>query len=123
MSNESLNSIEARLKLIEDRQAIHDAIVRYCRGIDRNDASLVAAAFHDDAIDNHFGPELPFREAIGTLKAARPGAPVSKTTSMHNLSNILIEIDGDIARCESYVNVIVRIPQETGESIDWLHAG
>lgn len=116
------NTIEARLKLIEDRQAIYDAIVRYCRGVDRNDPELVAAAFHDDAVDNHFGPVLPFREAIGTLKAAR-GGPPSKTTSMHNLSNILIEVDGDVARCESYVNVIVRIPQETGGAIDWLHAG
>jgi SnoaL-like domain len=119
-----LNTIEARLKLIEDRQAIHDVIVRYCRGVDRNDPGLVAAAFHDDAIDNHFGVVLPFYEAIGTLKAARSGgaSPPSKTTSMHNLGNILIEVDGDVARCESYVNVIVRIPQEGG-AIDWLHAG
>jgi hypothetical protein len=91
--------------------------------VDRNDPALVAAAFHDDAVDNHFGPVLPFREAIGTLKATRPGSPPSKTTSMHNLSNILIEVDGDVARCESYVNVIVRIPQEAGGAIDWLHAG
>jgi hypothetical protein len=118
------NTLEARLKLIEDRQAIHDALVRYCRGVDRNDPQLILAAFHDDAVDNHFGPVLPFREAIGTLKGARPGGPTSKTTSMHNLSNILIEIDGDVARCESYVNVIVRIPQEeSGGAIDWLHAG
>jgi hypothetical protein len=117
------NSIEDRLKLIEDRQAIHDVLVRYCRGIDRNDPALVLAAFHDDAVDNHFGPVLPFREAIGTLKASRPGGPTSKTTSMHNLSNILVEVEGDVARSESYVNVIVRIPLDNGEVIDWLHAG
>lgn len=118
-----IDTIEARLKLIEDKQAIHDVIVRYCRGVDRSDPELVAAAFHDDATDNHFGPVLPFREAIGTLKSARKGSAPSKTTSMHNLCNILIEVDGDIARCESYVNVVVRIPQETGGAMDWLHAG
>jgi len=129
MSSESANTqarfeaLALRVQLIEDRQAIHDAIVRYCRGVDRSDAELVASAFHDDAVDNHFGPVLPFREAIGTLKAARNGGPPSKTTSMHNLCNILIEIDGDIARCESYVNVLVRIPQESGGAVDWLHAG
>ena len=116
-------SIEARLRRIEDRQAIHDVIVRYCRGVDRSDADLVASAFHDDAIDNHFGVVLPFREAIGTLKAARSGGPPSKTTSMHNLCNVLIELDGDIARCESYVTVVVRVPQERGVAIDWMHAG
>jgi hypothetical protein len=118
-------TLEARLKLIEDRQAIHDVIVRYCRGVDRSDPDLVLAAFHDDAIDNHFGVVLPFREAIGTLKAARSGGatPPSKTTSMHNICNVLIELDGDVARCESYVIVIVRIPQDDGTAIDWMHAG
>jgi hypothetical protein len=118
-----LDSLEARLQHIEDRQAIHDVIVRYCRGVDRSDPDLVLSAFHDDAIDNHFGPVLPFREAIGTLKTARAGGPPSKTTSMHNLCNVLIELDGDIARCESYVIVIVRIPQAAGGAIDWMHAG
>jgi SnoaL-like domain len=120
-SPQQMNAIEARLRLVEDRQAIHDVIVRYCRGVDRSDPDLVASAFHDDAIDNHFGVVLPFREAIGTLKSARNGTP-SKTTSMHNICNVLIELDGDIARCETYVTVIVRIPQGDG-AIDWTHAG
>ena len=34
------NSIEQRLKRIEDRQAIHDAIMRYCRGVDRGDPAM-----------------------------------------------------------------------------------
>jgi hypothetical protein len=123
-SQDPFSTIEARLRLIEDRQAIYDVIVRYCRGVDRSDPGLVLAAFHDDAIDNHFGVILPFREAIGTLKAARSGgkSPPSKTTSMHNICNVLIEVDGDIARCESYVTVIVRIPQD-GRAVDWTHAG
>jgi len=123
-SQNQINTIEGRLRLVEDKQAIHDVIVRYCRGVDRSDPDLVLAAFHDDAIDNHFGVVLPFREAIGTLKAARSGggSPPSKTTSMHNICNVLIEVDGDIARCESYVIVIVRIPKDGG-AIDWMHAG
>jgi ketosteroid isomerase-like protein len=121
-SQDRIDALEARLRLIEDKQAIHDVIVRYCRGVDRSDPDLVLAAFHDDAIDNHFGVVLPFREAIGTLKAARSGAPPSKTKSMHNICNVLIELDGDVARCETYVTVVVRIPHE-GKEIDWTHAG
>jgi SnoaL-like domain len=41
---------------------------------------------------------------------------------MHNICNVLIELDGDIARCESYVIVIVRLPQDEG-AMDWMHAG
>jgi ketosteroid isomerase-like protein len=117
-------TLDTRLRLIEDRRAIHDVIVRYCRGVDRSDPDLVLSAFHDDAIDNHFGVVLPFREAIGTLKAPRSadGRPTSKTTSMHNICNVLIELDGDVARCETYVTVIVRIPHDGG-AVDWMHAG
>jgi hypothetical protein len=117
-------TLDARLRLIEDRQEIHDVILRYCRGVDRSDPDMVLSAFHDDAIDNHFGVVLPFREAIGTLKAPRSadGRPTSKTTSMHNICNVLIQLDGDIARCETYVIVIVRIPHEDS-AIDWTHAG
>jgi SnoaL-like domain len=116
------NAIEARLRQLEDRQAIHDVILRYCRGVDRSDPDLILSAFHDDAIDNHFGVVLPFREAITTLKAARNRSSPSMTTSMHNICNVLIELDGDVARCESYLIVIVRIPKDGGD-IDWLHAG
>ena len=73
------------LRLIGDRQAIHNVIVRYCRGVDRSDPDLVLTAFHEDVIDNHNNPVLSFSEAIGTWKAVRKdrGAPTSKTTSMH----------------------------------------
>ena len=120
--DDRIAALERRLQAIEDRQAIHDAIVRYCRGVDRSDPDLVLSAFHDDAVDNHFGPVLPFREAIGTLKNAASGSPPSKTTSMHSIGNILIELHGDEARCETYVTVVVRIPLEEG-LIDWTHAG
>jgi SnoaL-like domain len=116
------NAIEKRLRLLEDRQAIHDVILRYCRGVDRSDPGLILSAFHPDAVDNHFGVVLPFREAIATLKAARVGNSPSKTVSMHNICNVLIELDGDVARCESYLIVLVRIPKDGGD-IDWLHAG
>jgi 3-phenylpropionate/cinnamic acid dioxygenase small subunit len=55
-------------------------------------------------------------------QAARSGTPPSLSTSMHNISNVLIELDGDVARCESYSIVIVRIRKDGGD-VDWLHAG
>ena len=32
------------------RAAIEDALLTYCRGVDRLDADLVRSAFHDDAV-------------------------------------------------------------------------
>ena len=46
-------SLEQRLRALVDRQAIHDVILRYCRGVDRMDRELLLAAYHSDAIDDH----------------------------------------------------------------------
>ena len=37
------------------RQQIHDALMRYCWGIDRGYLDLIRSAFHEDARDNHSG--------------------------------------------------------------------
>ena len=38
-----------------DREAIREAMGRYCRGIDRLDVDLIRSAYHEDAFDDH-GP-------------------------------------------------------------------
>jgi len=38
-----------------DRLAIHDVIVRYCRGVDRGDLELALTCYHPDAVDDHGG--------------------------------------------------------------------
>ena len=35
------------------RMAIHDVVLRYCRGIDRMDQELVRSCYHADATDEH----------------------------------------------------------------------
>ena len=34
-------------------EAIRQAALRYCRGVDRLDAELMRSAYHDDALDDH----------------------------------------------------------------------
>ena len=41
------------IQQVADRMAIHDALVRYCRGIDRLDQDLVRSAYWPDSTDNH----------------------------------------------------------------------
>lgn len=109
--------IEARLKRVEDRFAIHDVMMRYCRGADRGDPDMIHSAFHDDATDNHYGITLPYREALGSLKNPPDGPLVA-----HNLANELVEIEGDVAHSESYFFMVCRLDQ--GEvPVDWLLSG
>jgi hypothetical protein len=41
------------LELLAAKDAITDATLRYCRGIDRCDADLVKSSYHPDAYDDH----------------------------------------------------------------------
>ena len=86
---------EAKLQEVVDRQEIHQALMRYCRGVDRADEDLINSAFHAGAVDDHgtkrAATELAHGVATGTQRQM-----------MHFMGNVLIELDGDTAFVESY---------------------
>lgn len=97
---------------IEDllaRQEIADVILRYARGIDRLDLELVRSCYHPDAYDDHGAFKGPIDEFI---EAARSFLP-KWTATQHFMGNMLIEVDGDSARAETYAVAYHR--REDGE--------
>ena len=49
--------IEGMLRILVDKQEIHEALMRYCRGVDRGDERLTLSVFDEGARDNHHGVE------------------------------------------------------------------
>ena len=89
----------ARLQLLVDKQDITEVLYRYCRGIDRRDYELVRSCYQADAIDDHGD----FRGSVDEFLAyVQRGLPVFERT-MHFIGNVLIDVDGDTARAESYI--------------------
>jgi hypothetical protein len=89
---------DARLAELLDKQAIQEALHRYCRGLDRLDADLIASVYHPDARENHSGLLIEGSRAGEMLvEKAR-----DRAVSRHCITNILIHVDGDVADCESY---------------------
>lgn len=82
-----------------DRQAIRDVVLRYCRGIDRLDLELVRACYHPDATDDHGSPHPRTRDEYVEWVA---GVLRRFTGTMHFVGNQLVELDGDVARSETY---------------------
>jgi hypothetical protein len=65
---------EAELRTLLDRAQIHDALMRYSRGVDRGDGELVMSVFHPDAtLDMGRGPMSP--AAGAAAPAPRPRWP------------------------------------------------
>lgn len=80
-----------------DREAIRDCLYRYCRGIDRCDEAALRSAYWPDATDCH-----------GAWKGSATGFIDQALTKLrqggrrvHQISNILIELAGDVAAVES----------------------
>jgi SnoaL-like domain len=82
-------SDEALQELV-DKEAIRQAVLRYCRGVDRADEELLASAYHRDAVDYHGA--TPFEGA-----AIAPGILelVNRSrASLHQISNQFIQLQG-----------------------------
>lgn len=99
------------------RQEIHDALLRYCWGIDRGDLELVLSAFHEDALDNHGGYEE--RAVDRFRRTVVEGSPMRTS---HHLGNVLIQVDGLRAAAQSYLTAWHQFSFE-GRSHDWVIAG
>jgi ketosteroid isomerase-like protein len=78
---------------------IQQALYTYCRGIDRGDSELIKSIYHPDATDEHGlfkGKGMKFAEVIVGEMEKR------SANGQHHITNILIDLDGDVARVESY---------------------
>lgn len=89
--------LESRLRVVADQQEIHDLLARYCRGVDRRDPALIVDVFHDDGTDDHGAGIATAAELAHSIVASPVPRPY-----MHFQGNQLIEVDGDVARAETY---------------------
>ncbi|MEU1525434.1 nuclear transport factor 2 family protein [Nocardia rhamnosiphila] len=88
----------ARLQWLLDQQEIRDVVARYTRAIDRRDWDLLRTCYHPGAIDRHTGFEGDIETFIAFLDEVLPRYP----STQHLVGQQYVEIDGDVARCESY---------------------
>jgi len=100
--------VDTAIDILLAKQEIRDALVRYCRGIDRLDMEMVRSAYHPGAYDDHGtykGPVEGFIEHVGQ------GLRRFKATE-HFIGNNLIEVRGDRAVSETYVVAYHRFAAE-----------
>ena len=94
-----LDVLQQQLEILLAKEEIRDVLYRYARGVDRKDVDLLKSCYHAEAIDAHWsfiGNAHEFADEI--LKPHQMGqVPLYK----HFITNILIEVSGDRAFCES----------------------
>jgi hypothetical protein len=90
----------------EDRAAIEDLQARYLFALDFHDPDLYVSTFTADGVLDYGSGEVKGRQAIKDVIARMPSpAPVAglrAAAARHNISNIVIKVDGDKAVSRSY---------------------
>jgi hypothetical protein len=99
-----MTDLEAELRVLLDKQALNELLMRYARGVDRWDKELVLGCFHSDATvhyNSYQGNAVEFYEALwsSTGVAGQSGVP----RGQHVVTNALFEVRGDVAYGESYL--------------------
>jgi hypothetical protein len=94
---------DEQMQELLDKQALHDNLMYYCRGIDRMDHALIQSTYWPDSTDDHGA-------FVGAGQAWADEAVRWKDLNRsinHHVSNVLSEIDGNFARRESMFNCVV----------------
>jgi hypothetical protein len=111
-------SIEQRLQVLEDREAIRDTWLDYCTQIDVADMVGLGDVFTEDAVleleglarsvDGEYHGRRAIIDDFYAKTASPSGAPGSTTAMTGHLStNMRIELDGDTATTLAYFFEIV----------------
>jgi hypothetical protein len=85
-----------------DKQAITEGIYRYCRAVDRMDKDMFRRVFRADLVANYFPGETT--TSVEQLIDYMWGQHNRFHSHSHQVSNILIEVNGAAAGSEAYVH-------------------
>ncbi|KAK3286615.1 hypothetical protein CYMTET_5841 [Cymbomonas tetramitiformis] len=117
-SEDRIAQLERMLDELQSKEQIRDVMHRYARSVDRCDIEGLKACYWEDGWDDHgfFGGNAhEFADyVIPILEQAE--------SSIHQISNEIIELDGDRAFTECYWQVLHRLPKGD-EFLDYMHEG
>ena len=95
---------------LADKQAIRDLIYTYCRAVDRIDVPLGRSVWHEDSHADYGANyyQGPGRDVVDLICKSHDGL----ISHSHQVTNILIDLDGESAGSEAYVTGTMRLKRE-----------
>ena len=114
------SEIPSEVQALIDKQAINEVIMRYARGYDRLDMETLAGVYWEDAEDD-FGMRKKGSN-IQEFFEFRKLMEEQFVSQQHHISNVLIDLKGDIATGESSFIFYALFPTPTGD-MDLLMGG
>ena len=112
---------DQRLHTLFAKQEIRDVLSRYCRGLDRMDKEMAYSVWHEGATADYYdmykGTGHGFIDWVWQAHAGMQ-------CHSHQITNVLIEVDGDTAVSEAYVTVALwTLPDDKGQQKEMIGRG
>lgn len=116
-----MTTSESAIQTLIDKAEIRDVLSRYCRGLDRMDKEMAYGVWHPGATAFYDGIyEGTGRGFIDWVWQAH----AAMDRHSHQITNVLIEVNGDRATCEAYVTVVLwTLPDEYGRQKELVGRG
>lgn len=95
------------LRVLLDKQEVYELLARYLRAVDRGDVEGLRSCYTPDATEDHGG--IFSGTAVDYIDSIASTLVHPRALSMHGLSNVLVDVDADRARAESYVTAFARV--------------
>jgi hypothetical protein len=95
------------LQTLLDKQTITEVLHRYCFAMDQNDRELGKSVWHPDGTAHY----VDMFEGTGHdfVEFGQGGHEAAFNGTSHQVTNIMIDVDGDRASSETYVTAACRI--------------
>ena len=87
-----------------DRQDVAEVLVRYASGIDRRDWPLFRSCFTEGVHADYEG--IAVWEGVDEITAFMEAAHGEMGHTLHRITNVAVQVDGDRAAARSYVDLV-----------------
>ena len=112
---------EKMIKALLVKQDISETLARYCRALDRMDKAMAYAVFHPNAEVDYYGI---FQGSGHAFVDWVWQSHAMMQSHSHQITNTLIQVDGDTAVSEAYVTVTLQFDsKQSGNFTETLARG
>jgi hypothetical protein len=105
--SKQFDSLPPEFRSLYDKQQITEALYTYCRAVDRVDRVLGYSIWHEDAVVD-YGDSIYRGSGRGVIDYICD-SHLKGVVHSHQITNIIIKLDGDRAFSEAYVTSGARI--------------
>ncbi len=120
MASEADGQIDARVvRELLARDKVREVIYRYCRAVDRGDEAGLRACYWPDGTDDHGAIKGPVSAFLDWASGIMP----TMERGIHEIHNILLDVEPDGIAAESYFSAYDRRPNADGAMQQMLLKG